>query len=220
MALFLLLFSYFHIISLSIDIDHHSHDHHHDHSNHRIHECANHKQDIQKGVNLHQIHVPYKNHPYERIITDNIEDEYSNTRRRALSESETAPIRISAYYDPDTILSRDASEIHELKAVVGAIVNYYENAIRVVPVDGTFYMERFCNSWYNGGPSGQYENCILFNGGSTINYCQEATVPDSHFREQYIHHYPDNKSAAILQGGAGNKSHLFSLSVLNEVHIE
>ena len=142
-------------------------------------------------------------HPYEHIISDDETNIHPNTRRRGLSESETAPIRISAYYDPDTIESRNAAEIHALKAVIGAIVNYYENTIRVIPVDGTFYMERFCNSWYNVDG---FQNCILYNNGATEYTCQDATVPDSHFKEQYLYYYPTNYSAQVLPGGTGMDS--------------
>ena len=151
----------------------------HEHSEHdapRIHECANHKRDIIKGVNLHQIHVPYKNHPYDTTISPEDEQQPS-TRRRGLTESQTAPIRVSAYYDPVSVTNaRSAAEIHALKAVIGAIVNYYENTVRVIPVDGTFYMKRWCSYFYY---SDYGSNCIQYNGGSSINTCQDATVPTS-----------------------------------------
>ena len=86
------------------------HDHDHDHSHdHKGHKCSDHHGSIIKGVNLLQQHVAYKNHPYDKSAQYSNESyvegqETDNTqRRRTLSESETSPIRVSAYYDPITI---------------------------------------------------------------------------------------------------------------------
>merc|ERR1719464_1190755 len=133
------------------------------------------------------MHVPYHNHPFDKRITDSSADSTPSTRRRTLTESETAPIRVSAYYDPDSITNaRSASEIHALKSVIGAIVNYYEDTIRVIPVDGTFYMQRRCNQFYYSDYCSSSDcdrpdlvNCILYNGGSDPYTCQDAVIPDS-----------------------------------------
>ena len=117
-----------------------------------VRKCSDHHHTIIKGENLFQQHVPYKNHPYDKSNhtrthysegeqTDNIK-----RRRRALSDSETAPIRVSAYYDPTSITNGLTSTQQEhIEQLVGAIASYYEQFVKVVPIDGTFFIDRRCS---------------------------------------------------------------------------
>ena len=184
----------------------HTDDHQH-HPTRRIHKCSDDHHRIQKGVNLHQIHVPYKNHPYDKTIKPSsaTQTNPSNRRRSLLSEAETSPIRVSAYYDPATIENaRTAVEIATLKSVIGAIVNYYQETIKVVPVDGTFYMERFCESWWWSGGTEDYVNCRSYDMENNTVYCQYATVPNDHLAEQWLFEYNSNTFQEVLPAGKGN----------------
>lgn len=130
--------------------------------------------------------MPYRNHPFERDFINEIQSQSPNSRRSLLTEAETAPIRISAYYDPDSItLARTDEQISRVKSVIGAVVNYYENAIRVIPIDGTFYMRRFCNAWYDPRSPDYGVNCISYSQSLGAYTCQNAIVPDDHFSEQW-----------------------------------
>eukprot|EP01084_Bolivina_argentea_P279140 477178_1 len=133
---------------------------------------------IIKGVNLHQQFVPYANHPYDtRKLTEstNIEE-----RRTLLDQSKVSPIRISAYYDPTTIVNDMTPENYTyVKQLIGAVKSYYSKAIQVVPVSGTFFIEESCANWY-----------ITSFGNACYNFdntCFDMTVPDDHFGERYLY---------------------------------
>eukprot|EP01084_Bolivina_argentea_P144858 254053_1 len=183
--------------------DHHIDRHKHSHPG-IVHECSNHHQSIIKGVNLHKVHVPYDNHPFSKDRTPATPDHETSTRRSMLTQSDTSPIRISAYYDPTSVTSRlSDTYIAKLKASIGAIVGYYEKLIRVVPISDTFYMTRFCNRWYN---TDYGRDCVLYNMGSSIYRCQYADIPDEHRPNQPLFYYDTtdrNTSVSMLKGGPG-----------------
>lgn len=198
------------------DGDHHGQHHHGEHKPH--HECT-HGEDghIKKGENLFEMNMKYKNHPYAakkqeaedalKSILDPVfpsktsqDNEPSQERRRSLLESsEVQPIRISAYYDPVSILNNNAlnsDDVRHLQDVVGAVIDYYEQMVSVIPVDGNWHYERPCNYFYYQ-PYGT--NCASYSDNVM---CQDSPVPDEHLADQLLYTV-DPATATVVPGGVG-----------------
>lgn len=76
----------------------------------------------------------------------------------ALSGESYDYIRITPYFDElDSVLSE--TDAGYIKLLVSAAIRYFESTIKVVPIDGTFYLPRGCQrfSVVNG-----YINCFAF----------------------------------------------------------
>ena len=93
--------------------------------------------------------LKYKNHPYEHKLSYS-GSELPSQPQLPLSDAEVDPIRISVYFDPDTIsttagLSTD--QIDYIKRITAGAVNFYQKWVQVIPVDGP--LSYFgCNSWF------------------------------------------------------------------------
>ena len=163
-----------------------------------IHNHADTHNTVIKGVNLFQQTVPYANHPYDPSSKAYFEgQETDNTqRRRTLSESETSPIRISAYYDPDTITNTlSADQQQHIEELIGAIGSYYEQFVKVIPIDGTYFTDRQCQSYYET-PFG--ETCTSYDIAPS---CQGMSIPSDHLAQNVI--YNADGSMTVQEGGVG-----------------
>eukprot|EP01083_Nonionella_stella_P165049 548107_1 len=153
-----------------------------DHSHHtlkQIHQCSSHHHTIIKDVNLFEQQTPYKNHPYSQSHAPHEHNE-ATQRRSLLSPSQVSPIRISAYYDPITFSARlSAANQTYVKQSIGAIADYYRNAVSVVPVDGPLHFDRWCSSVWPPTPVGQ--QCSEYIAAT----CGDIVLPSSHLSEQY-----------------------------------
>ena len=93
--------------------------------------------------------LKYKNHPYEHKPSYS-GSELLSQPRLLLTDAEVDPIRISVYFDPDTIsttagLSTD--QIDYIKRITAGAVNFYQKWVQVIPVDGP--LSYFgCKSWF------------------------------------------------------------------------
>ena len=67
-------------------------------------------------------------------------------------------IRIGAYFDQiESVLSGD--DLLYVKSLISSSIRYFESFVKVVPIDGTFYLPRLCYQWY---PINNYQNCIQY----------------------------------------------------------
>ena len=129
--------------------------HEHEHADHlgKIHKCEHDKH--VKKEELRQMSMNYHNHPYQKSVEAihsrneeiiNIQEmkDIQENKRRLLTESETSPIRISAFYD-DTVVagSLTSNNINFIKEVMSATIRYYQSFMRVIPVSGNWYYERY-----------------------------------------------------------------------------
>eukprot|EP01084_Bolivina_argentea_P165405 287356_1 len=162
------------------------------------HKCSSKHHDIIKGKNLWQMNMQYKNHPYHQI--DN-SSSTTNQHRLLLSQNEVQPIRISAYYDTDSISNNNALTLTQkqyLKSVISAVINYYQSFVSIIPIHNTWFFERQCNSWFTQ-PFGNGKSCFDY---ITIPYCHVVPVPNEHLAEQLLYSTnPD--TATTIPGGVG-----------------
>lgn len=119
----------------------HDHEHieQHDRNRHgKIHQCSH--DEHMEGQELKEVFMNYENHPYDATSQH-------NNARRLITEAESQPIRISAYYDPSSIgpgiNGLTADDVDFIKKVVTATIRYYQSFVQVIPVDGPWYYSRF-----------------------------------------------------------------------------
>ena len=176
------------------------------HEHHAHHECSNNHQNITKGVNLHQLDIPYKNHPYDKsnqdiesILNPLFTSQPTEPQKRSLlSSSNVSPIRISTYYDPTSVTNYLSSDEQAyLKAAIDAAINYYEQAVEVIPVDGSYFFDRTCDTEYNSS-SGD----TLCTSYASNTYCQYATVPDDHIGDA-LEYDISSGTVSTISGGVG-----------------
>ena len=74
----------------------------------------------------------------------------SSSRRSQMTEALTDPIRISVYFDPDTISTSagfSIDQIDYIKRITAGAVNFYQKWVQVIPVEGQ--LSYFgCSSWF------------------------------------------------------------------------
>ena len=154
------------ITIIDITTSHSNHDDNHHHCSHDYHkgECP---APTRNDVN-------YDNHPYDTIdLSSILSNSNSNSksgqqsplydgRRSLLTDAETSPIRISAYYDPVTISTSAGltlDQIDYIKQLVGATIDFYESFVQVIPISGAL----------------TYQSCIsgdtVTNGNTTEIFC-------------------------------------------------
>lgn len=176
--------------------------HEHEHDDHlgKIHKCE-HDEHVRKEE-LRQMFMNYDNHPYQKSIEIPHRNEeiinIQEDKRRLLTESETSPIRISAYYDDSVTGTLTSNDIDFIKQVMSATIRYYESFMRVIPVSGNWYNQRPCNSLdiVNG-----YQNCKNYTANPT---CGQVTIPDDHFGDGYLYDVPrGNYTATYISAGPG-----------------
>lgn len=76
----------------------------------------------------------------------------------ALNDESYDHIRITPYYGAiESVLSGD--DLSFVKSLISASIRYLESFVKVIPIDGTFYLPRQCSSYYltNG-----YINCASY----------------------------------------------------------
>ena len=173
---------------------------------------------IKKGHNLHQIEVPYNNHPYANAvkktksqvleelknkdipselknIMDPIIGNNQNKPRSLLTDAEAEPIRITANYDSSVTSYLSSVNEKYLKETISAAINYLERSTQVIPVSGAFYFDR-CNSWWT---SNGYRKCANY---QTTSYCQNSPVPEEHYGDLKIY-TTSGYTYSTIPGGVG-----------------
>ena len=92
-------------------------------------------------------------------------------------------------------------KIHLIKALVSSGIRYFKSILSVIPVDGTFYVDRKCKSTYTDTNSGQ-KYCKKFNTDTEPQVCGTTIVPEDHYRNAY-RYFDSNKSTVLVSGGRG-----------------
>eukprot|EP01084_Bolivina_argentea_P165407 287368_1 len=176
----------------------------HKHNEHQPHhECTHDHDTIIRGENLHQFTIPYKNHPYDKTVQNAIKNMPNSStsinnkdRRSLLTKAQVQPIRISAYYDPNSITNHlSANDQAYIKSVMNAVINYYTDAISIIPVDGTWFFQRQCYLYYN---MNGYKSCTSYFPPT----CLSANVPDEHIGDALLYD-ANSETASTLPGGVG-----------------
>ena len=217
--LYLLLFSV--IVTTTFAHQHHSHHEHNDdnenhHHRHRKgHRCSHdHEIEMQQCSASTRNQVNYDNHPYDKtldlssIIKQNNqnpnESPLSKSRRSLLTDAETEPIRISAYYDPVTISTSNGLEQYQIdwiKELVAATINYYEEWVQVIRVSGALTYQA-CTDSFSNLATGDFF-CYVYD-----TTCGPTEVPPEHMdpRLGILYERPGSvgtNSTRIFTPGAG-----------------
>jgi hypothetical protein len=109
------------------------------------------------------------------------------------------PIRIKVFFQPKLIaLSEDLKRFLQ-KDLLPAAMEYWGNALKVIPVEGNFRVPRFCTSSWNNGKCAAYQ-MMQKCGASSNPYA--PSIPDEHL--DYLEVCPNSPSGCSrVKGGVG-----------------
>lgn len=116
------------------------------------------------------------NHPFqvsERKRRLRSEDIVQGSTRQ-LDDAIYQPIRMTPYYDNSSLNNLTDAARARIFEVVDEAIQRVSRALRVVPVSGNLFAERFCTSRYSTTPP-------VCHSISDKEYCLEMPIPDDHF---------------------------------------
>ena len=153
------------------------------------HECVHDK--VQHLVNLRTNHILYDDHPYDRRRLQGAADS---------NHTDTAPVRVRPYYDPDTFSIRNDirhDDMSYIKSLMSSVSRFYHDHIEVIPVQHGLFLHRECADSYDTESGSK---CVQF---SREQQCGLVTIPDAHLGEDLLYSFAKSLDALKLPAGSG-----------------